>query len=266
MILLLQRYHLVSRLWNIKDINPSMSPSQNPEYSHWGLAKHLWKPVKSSSLDSSRVTISTDENLKIFPKQEKSIDLLSFEKKPNIDEIRDEEGSYYALFGKAYENGEAQDQVHYLEKLGDLFLQKEEYVKASHLLNSALALATKCEFDPAYQSQLLSKLERIEENFLGSFGIKPKAEHEGYLQGYRDQLKEIRLQIQKMVEEKESPQKIQKITTEYFQKLLVDLITHSIEVLGENPPTPLCSSSFWFYGQRRNVSLLRCGIWISFGR
>src|SRR5262249_32530801 len=85
-----------------------------------------------------------------------------------------------------------QDQITYLEKLSDLYLQKKNWVQAAKLLNCALAIFEKNLDDVNYKNQLVERVENIEILFLESQGLKISHQQKGTVSNYREWLKNIR--------------------------------------------------------------------------
>ena len=207
-------------------------------------SKKSEEPPVSQTSNTQQYESSQSSSKQAF-KKEKGKETVSLEKKSlSTDEIKDLEGANYAEFEKAYENGDAKKQVLYLTKLGELFLAKKDYLRDAHLFNQALAAARLYELNPDYQEPLFAKLEETETLFLLELGVNLENSEQGYTKGWRNRLVGIRLQIQQMVDRQEAPEQIQKITTELFQSLLVDLITNSIEKIKEPPPTAYAVVSF----------------------
>lgn len=127
-----------------------------------------------------------------------------------------------------------EEQVFYLEKLSNLYAQKQNWVQAAKLLNSALAILEKNLDNAPFQTYLLSRLERIEALFLESKGLKTSSYCIGSVRNYRTWLKNIRTLY---VEQHQKNVPIQEITTfltNSYRKLLGSLILNSQELLG--PP------------------------------
>ncbi|MCC6127993.1 MAG: ankyrin repeat domain-containing protein, partial [Chlamydiae bacterium] len=152
--------------------------------------------------------------------------------------IQDPEGYHYDQFEKAYEASDPFGQIFHLEKMADLFLLKSNYMQAAHILNAAYAIAKKSQYSMSYQQLIQSKLERIEALFLQDFlQIKTLFNHREYIAKHQKVLETIRLKTQELMAQGTSIQEIQGTLTEGCKNLLIALITESIELLGEQPPS-----------------------------
>ncbi len=149
------------------------------------------------------------------------------------EEVEDSEESYYAKFDQAYELGNSYKQVFYLEKIANKFLQKKDYLNATHFFNQALAAAKLYGFDKTTQEKLLLQLESIEALFLELSSTVQR----GYLKNYQNQLTQIRLDIKETIEKRTSFVKKHEEITQKFKNLLKKLIEHCISLLQESAPT-----------------------------
>lgn len=150
-------------------------------------------------------------------------------------DLPDLEGIYYGRFEQAYEEGRLYEQVHYLEKLGDLYISKKKYLEAACLLNSGHAAAVLYALDASSQQAFLRKLEKIEGLFLEHLGKKIPADYESPLQEHRLNLKSIRAQAKLKLEKGNPIESIQAEMTADFQSLLDRLIQNCMDLLGPAP-------------------------------
>ncbi len=101
----------------------------------------------------------------------------------------------YATFVNAFYTGHALEQCQYLEKMGQLHLEKGEYITAACLINSALYLAKQYDLQPE-MSKEIGNLENLEGEFTHRvLGAKTPSEHRHYIKKYHDLLREARQQI-----------------------------------------------------------------------
>ena len=146
------------------------------------------------------------------------------------------EGSYYSHFERAYERGDALEQLLSLEKLADHAVTAKEYEKAAHFLNSAYAAAVLHHFASSYQRLLLKKMERIEGLFLEPDRKTPAA-HKNYLLRLRLNIDKARDQAMVCLRRGNPIKSFQADLTGSFKKFLSELIESSIELFGQKPPT-----------------------------
>ena len=84
------------------------------------------------------------------------------------------------------------EQVHSLEKLSDLHVTAQNWVRGATLLNSALAICQKQLNDQKLEQRLLLKIKGIEALFLKNKGIEIPVGHAEAIFKYRSELKQIR--------------------------------------------------------------------------
>ena len=151
---------------------------------------------------------------------------------------QDLEGYYYKCLKEAKQQNLLEEQIFFLEKLSDVYIEKKDFVTGAKILNSALALLKN---NPLFEQHLLAKLERIEGLFLESQGIKTAAARRGYLSTYRAWLNENRKQCITAFTNKEPIQKILADLTTEAKKLLKTLITEAQKTL----VLPLSNGPAW---------------------
>jgi ankyrin repeat protein/Tfp pilus assembly protein PilF len=95
---------------------------------------------------------------------------------------KDLEGYYYTCLKAAKTQCLLEEQIFFLEKLSNLYIEKQQFVMGAKILNTALALLKN---NPLFEKHLLAKLERIEGLFLESQGIKTDAARRNYLTIHR---------------------------------------------------------------------------------
>ncbi len=149
---------------------------------------------------------------------------------------QDIEGYYCTQLLQAKRDENYQEQIFYLEKLSDLYIQKNQWVQAAKILNGAFAILEKNGDNPLLKQYLLARLERIEALFLESKGFKVPHHHKGSVLGYRLQLKNARV----FNSEGKSIQQRLKFLTAFYKKLLGTIILDSRVLLGPAPVDWAC--------------------------
>ena len=168
--------------------------------------------------------------------KESEIEMVPFsEESSSFSSSQYSYANLYLQFEKAYETGNLLNQLFCLEKLATHY-EKDDVVRAAHLLNAALSLAQKHYFSPLYQKYLLSKLERFEGFFLEQLDLKTPAHHRGYIENYRARLNTIREQANIQIGEGVSLDTVLKELTQSYRDLLQKLISSSIDLLSQDPP------------------------------
>ncbi len=153
---------------------------------------------------------------------------------------QDIEGYYCAQLLQAKGDKNHQEQIFYLEKLSDLYIQKKQWVQAAKILNGAFAILEKHGDNPLLKQYLLARLERIEALFLESKGFKVPYQHKGTVLNYREWLKNVRSLYFKEFEEKKPIQDILPFLTASYKKLLGSLILDAQGLLGTPPVQWAC--------------------------
>ncbi|WP_194847640.1 tetratricopeptide repeat protein [Candidatus Neptunochlamydia vexilliferae] len=150
--------------------------------------------------------------------------------------IKDVDGFYYSAFEKGYESQNLKEQVFYLEKMAEVALAKEDFIKGAHLLNAALAIVPPN--NTSYQKHLFKKLETLEGLFLEkTFQVKPPASHKGYIFIQRLQLKKIRDKASKDLAAGTPVEVIQAYLTKHYKNILCELILDCMKLIRKKVPT-----------------------------
>ncbi|WP_194847059.1 DUF2225 domain-containing protein [Candidatus Neptunochlamydia vexilliferae] len=149
---------------------------------------------------------------------------------------QDIDGSYYSAFESAYDSKNLKEQIIYLEKMGKRAQEKGDFIRAAHLLNSALAITPLSQ--TSYQKYLFDKLEALEQAFLvKKLGLKSLVSQKGYLACYRKNIANIRSRTAAELSKKGADiEKVQKEMTIAYQNLLSKIIQQSIECIQLPPP------------------------------
>ncbi len=149
-----------------------------------------------------------------------------------------------ARFAQAYQNQEHVNQVLCLEKLGDLFLQKKNYLDAAHALNGVFVLAKNYGLPQQYQRLIFKKLERIEGEFiLEKFKLKTSPDFKDYLQKFREELATIRTTAEQALTIQTAAEVQIKMNQE-LQQLFSQLVQHCSKMIDKKPPSPFAVVSF----------------------
>jgi tetratricopeptide (TPR) repeat protein len=136
---------------------------------------------------------------------------------------------YQDLLLQARKVGLIEEQIFYLDKMGDACLQNKNFVQAALILNAALAFLKAHKQNPFFEEYLLTKLARIEGFFLESQHIKTPAEKRGCLKHYRLWLEQSRQQSKTLNE-----------YTQEVKRILKVLIMEAQELLGSPPVAWAC--------------------------
>ncbi len=153
---------------------------------------------------------------------------------------KDIEGYYGKQLLQAKRDENYQEQIFYLEKLSDLYVQKKQRAQAAKILNGAFAILEASGDNPPFKQYLLARLEHIEALFLESKGFKVPYQHRGTVLKYRDWLKNIRDLYFKEFEEKKPIAEIIPALTASYKELLGALIEEAQELLGPAPVKWAC--------------------------
>ncbi|WP_194847639.1 tetratricopeptide repeat protein [Candidatus Neptunochlamydia vexilliferae] len=150
--------------------------------------------------------------------------------------IKDVDGFYYSAFEKGYESQNLKEQVFYLEKMAEVALAKEDFIKGAHLLNAALAIVPPN--NASYQKHLFKKLETLEGLFLQkTFQVKPPASHKGYIFIQRLQLKKIRDKASQDLAAGTPVEAVQAYLTKHYKNILCELILDCMKLIRKKVPT-----------------------------
>ncbi len=152
---------------------------------------------------------------------------------------KDTEGYYYTQLLQAKKDDNHQEQIFYLEKLSELYLEKQNWVQAAKILNGALAILDKHPH-PHLRAYLLAKLERLEALFLASHKIKIPSAHRGVVENYRKRLWNLRAVSIKDLQGKKSIRDIVKTLTAGYKSILNTLILDCQYLLGPPPVKWAC--------------------------
>ena len=152
---------------------------------------------------------------------------------------KDIENFYHKKLMQAKKENNFEEQVFYLEKLSDLYIEKKDWVKGAKILNCALAILDKHLNNPLFQKYLVVRLERIEALFLESKGLKIPSHHRDFLLKTRSELKNGRSICIEKFKQGEPIDKVLPVLTAFYQTILANLTYDSIRLLGV-PPTKWC--------------------------
>ena len=153
---------------------------------------------------------------------------------------QDIEGHYCKKLLQAKREEHVQEQIFCLEKLGDLYVQKQNWVQAAKILNGALAILEKHSDHRSLCSHLVEKLEHLEALFIESNGLKIPPQRKGLLLHYRTQLRDARNRRIEQFQRGEPIRKVQRFLTSAYKKILSALILDSQTLLGPSPVQWAC--------------------------
>jgi|GEM_PF-2217319 len=139
---------------------------------------------------------------------------------------RDIEGYCCTKLLQAKKQEKSQEQIFYLQKIAELYIQKQNWVQAAKLLNGAYAL---CQ-EGNLKKYFLAKLESVERLFLKTKDIKLLAS-----QNYRGLIANIRTFYFNEFQEGQSAHTILPLLTASYKKMLGSLILNSQKILGPPP-------------------------------
>lgn len=164
---------------------------------------------------------------------------------PNFEEEKlhqNVEGHYSKKLIHAKKEENTQEQVSCLEKLSQIYLEKNDLAKSAILLNCAIAILEKGPVvNKEVKKHLLANLSEIEGLFLKSKGIKNINPNRRSISEYRTWLKNIRfLRIREYHEKKTPIQEVFRTLTNSYKGLLSALIVESQEWLGPAPTKWAC--------------------------
>ncbi len=152
-----------------------------------------------------------------------------------LEKIPDDiEGYYFASLIKTQKEQLFEEQIIYLLRLGDFYIQKQELIKAAKIFNGALAVLQKHKINPLIENYLFNRLAQLEARFLESFGLKtslsPIIEHRAQLKKIRENLWNNKGDIQETLSH----------LTEEYKALLSTLIAEIQSLLGAPPVKWAC--------------------------
>lgn len=167
---------------------------------------------------------------------------LQTDPKPEVEAepIKDLEGHHSKLLLEAKKEGALEEQILNLHIISYHYIEKEEFITGSKILNAALSLLYQL---PEYtygnrlhifEKYTLHRLEQIEAQFLASKGLKTSLSMPP-LTTYRIQLKGIRLLCSQAHSRGQDIQEILFTLTKGFKELLGSLITDVQQILGLPP-------------------------------
>ena len=152
-----------------------------------------------------------------------------------LEKIPDDiEGYYFASLIKTQKEQLFEEQIIYLLRLGDFYIQKQELIKAAKIFNGALAVLQKHKINPLIENYLFNRLAQLEARFLESFGLKasmrPIIERRAQLKKIRETLWNNKGDIQETLAH----------LTQEYKGLLKTLIVGIQSLLGAPPVKWAC--------------------------
>ena len=163
-----------------------------------------------------------------------TIQRLSMEKVPE-----DIEGHFFKCLIEAKKNKLFEEQIIYLLRLGDFYIQREDFLKGAKLFNGALAVLQKHKNHSLIEEYLFNRLTQLEAKFLKSLGLK-RPETKNLSFAYRHELKRVREIAGEAHAKKKDIQLILANLTEEYMEMLGCLIADAQVLLGPSPVKWAC--------------------------
>ena len=154
----------------------------------------------------------------------------------------DVEGYYYRCLVQAKAEGKIAEQVLYLERLGDYFLNKKEFSRSAKLFNCALAVLQKDNNpNPILEKYLFGKIERVEALFTDNLNLKVPPTNRKMFLTFREMLKDIRRRSLEVHQNNHGRGEITTaFLTEHYIRLLRLIITDAQYLLGQPTVNWVC--------------------------
>ncbi len=149
----------------------------------------------------------------------------------------DIEGFYSKCLLEAKKQNLVEEQILYLQKLSDLYIEKENFLVGAKILNCALALLDNK--NSLFENYLMRRLEEIEKLFLKSQGVEGLI-RKNAIKEVRSRLMEIRKDAAQSHQNAEPIHDILKKLSEGFKHVLSTLINEVLELLGPPPVKWAC--------------------------
>ena len=151
---------------------------------------------------------------------------------------QDIEGQYSKCLIQAKKQNFVEEQIFYLKKLGDIYIQKQNFPTCAKLLNCAIAVVPHLKDDSlqfSINKCLFSQLDLIECLFLKNQGFEVPLKKEKSLSYYRNSLRSIRESARLAQTNQEPIQEVLSSLTQAFKNILVELIFETMNLMG--PPS-----------------------------
>lgn len=145
---------------------------------------------------------------------------------------KDVEGYYFKALIDAKKKGLIDDQLFYLEKLSEHFVEKKNFLRGAKVLNCALALLQSIKKNATYENYLFARLERIEGLFLETKQIKMVSDKRDYIRLNRENLRTIRQACIDALAISVEAEKIVADMTFAYRALLKDFIEEAMQFFG----------------------------------
>jgi ankyrin repeat protein/predicted nucleotidyltransferase len=153
-----------------------------------------------------------------------------------------ESDEHYLL--QAKQENQIEEQIFYLQKIGQNYLRLNSFVVSAKILNYAIALLKMHLNNPLFETHLFNRLNKIEQLFLQSKGLEIhldwEVSHQKILY-FREQLAQVRRNCEKaLLDQKKSIQEIVGGLTEGFKTILKEMIAEAQQLLGPPPVKWAC--------------------------
>lgn len=139
-------------------------------------------------------------------------------------------------FVKAFRESKLADQIIFLERLGDDYLEKEEYIKAAKVFSTIYGALAFYRTNPTFMQFLLKKMERIEGRFLSEqVGKKVPGDYRNQVRKFHEQLDPVRGLARTFLAHRKPIREAQEELTDRFQKIFKGLIEDCVMLMGPPP-------------------------------
>lgn len=136
-------------------------------------------------------------------------------------------------FETAYALGNTIEQIFWLEKLSRFYIEKKSYLTATQILNQACVLAEKIPNHEGYLRLISSRLESVEGLFLEELGEMTPASYRHYIGPYRNELRRLRAELGRRLEEGEGVESLQSSFVEGYRSFFARVVQDALTLLGQ---------------------------------
>lgn len=143
--------------------------------------------------------------------------------------------NYNSRLFEAKRNNLLEEQIVYLIKLGQLWIELKDFKNGAKSLNSAMALLLAHKKHPLFERYLFQKMESCEQAFYTSIGLKVASSRKSIFQEARIKLKKIREECAAALKNREEIQKIQGQLTLEFKNLFKFILEDSLNLIPRLP-------------------------------
>lgn len=227
-----------------KGANPNASNSYQYTPLHWA-AKHGHQESarllleKGASVEAVNVNHDFPFDLAVkFEQKDFFHSFLGTQKKLLYPTKQETEQLLFQLLLQAKQRKLIEEQIYYLLKLSNCFMDKENFLEAANFTNRALLLVEQVK-QPLFQSYLLAKLAEIENMQVQKLGLRPKV---SALLRHREQMTLIRKEQERSLKQGESVVNILEVITKEMRRVVKTLLQQTESLLGPAPVKWTCLS------------------------